>query len=682
MQNQDAQIIGYRKDRLGARIIAIGNLLMLEQKFGVSVCFHWADTSEDHDMSINDPAVPLFGEAFQNRYIKQVQKSECDALDDLIDLKEVCGNISTQLFEKRLQKGEQFLCSSGLEPVFFANELGPDQLNTFHQAFGSIDWAPRINEVLAQAAAKIDALSGKPYALHVRRGDVLDKSPWCHRLWPTKFAPDEFYTAIMDQPNVVAVLFSDTPDIVSGMAAERPNAITIDDLIDASDLSVMQRDLVELLLMAKCEKIVAPALSAYSTSASMIGGAGTFKIPSDLTGPDRTAAFDAVLNRVLTRPHCFYNTGDFAQSVGYAYRHALNENQHHAIYKQIKSVMAQGQKYALYQPLVMALAIACGEPEYAMTVYQNAQTDPDIWANDLMTCAVLGCLSEHLTGDAKHATATFMKLYLARGKSDAGQDTIAHYFYQNEPVFQNLFLLDPIVIETLCANNKNNTYFFPASDDQHDGALNVALPLWVTGADWSEMFEKPKLIQQLTNFPDFMGKKALIPDDILKAELRNFQNGVALPCDERSLMLLSVYGVALRLSGRYRRATQIMFHCRDQMPDHPIFIKRLADLLQDAGKMEAAARNFHKAGRLLPHHPGVTIARAKIAQNAGDYQVAATLFAENSDQPILPLAYFKYWELAMRKLKSKSGAQDVIAAAYQRFPNHSIFEKKWANKIS
>lgn len=681
MNGENPQIIGYRKDRLGARIIAIANLLMLEQKFGASVCFHWADTSEDHDMSINDHDFPLFEKAFQDRYLKQVQHRDRDALSDLIDLKDICGKISTQLFQERLQAGEQFLCSSGLEPVFFSNELGRDHLDIFHRAFDAIEWAPRIKAVLAQATAKIDALSGRPYALHVRRGDVLDKSPWCHRLWPTKFAPDEFYTVIMDQPDVATVLFSDTPDVVTRMAAARPNAITLDDLIDATDLSVMQRDLVELLLMAKCEKIVAPALSAYSTSASMIGGAGTFKVPTDLTGPVRTAAYDALLERVLTRPESFHNTGDFAQSVGYAYRHALNVDQHKAIYQQIKTAMAQGQNYALYQPLVMALAIACGEPDHAMKVYQQAKINPDIWANDLMTCAVLGCLAEHLIGDTKHAVSEFLKLYLARGKSDAGQDTIAHYFYKNEPAFQNLFLLDPIAVEALCENSSNGTYLFPANDDQHDGALNVALPLWVTGADWSEMFEKPKLQRNLTNFPDFMGKKALIPDDIIKAELRNFQSGAALPCDERSLILLSLYGVALRLSGRFRRATQIMFHCRDQMPEHPIFIKRLADLLKDAGKMEAAERNFNKAGRLLPYHPGVTIARAQMAQREGEYELASKLFTQNADQPILPLTYFKYWEISMRKLKSKAGAQDVIAAAYDRFPEHSIFQNKWADKI-
>ncbi|WP_458790327.1 hypothetical protein [Yoonia sp. MH D7] len=681
METPEPQIIGYRKDRLGARIIAIGNLLSLEQKYGASVLFHWTQTSEDHDMRIDDPAHPIFTQEFTQRYIRQVPQGDREALRTLTDLEAVRGSISAQLFEERLKAGERFLCSSGLEPLLFANELGPEQMDIFHQIFAGIDWAPRIKEVLAQAMAKIDSLSGKPYALHVRRGDVLDKSPWCHRIWSSKFAPDEFYNAIMDRPDVATVLFSDTPEVAAAMAAGRPNAITLDELVTAPDLSTMQRDLVELLLMAKCDKIVAPALSAYSTSAAMIGGAGTFKVPSDLNGRDKTAAFDGVLARVLTQPESFHNTGDFAQSLGYAYRHALNVNQHHALYEKLKSVMADGQTYAFYQPVIMALAIACGEPQHAMAVYDQAKADPNIWANDLMTCAVLGCLSDHLAGDQRRATTDFMKLYLARGRSDAGQDTIAHYFYKNEPEFQNLFLLDPVVIETLCSGRSNVTYLFPADDTQHNGALNVTLPLWVTGADWSEMFEKPKLLQSLTNSPSLNAKKTLIPSDILDAERRHFQDNAALPSDPRSLMLLSVYGVALRLSGRYRRATQIMFHCRDHMPEHPIFIKRLADLLNDAGKTEAAQRNYNKAGRLLPHHPGVTLARARMAQSDGEHRVAADLFAENSDQHILPLSYFKSWELSMRKLKSPTGARDVIAAAYKRFPEHSIFEKKWADKV-
>jgi len=257
-----------------------------------------------------------------------------------------------------------------------------------------------VQAVLDEATAKLAALPGTPSALHVRRGDVLDKDPWLHKNWVSKFAPDEFYTSVMDRPDTATVLFSDTPEVVTRMASTRPSAVTLADLVDAPDLSEMQRDLVEMLLMARCNDIVAPSLSAFSASAAMMGGMGVIELPHDLPGDDRFAAYDILLDRILAGPDSFHNAGDFAQSAGYAFRHALNVKRHHALYEQLKSVMAQGQDYAFYLPLVMALAIACGEPAHALALDAQAKSDPNIWSDDKMICAALGRVADHTAGES------------------------------------------------------------------------------------------------------------------------------------------------------------------------------------------------------------------------------------------------------------------------------------------
>lgn len=520
----------------------------------------------------------------------------------------------------------------------------------------------------------------EPFALHVRRGDVLDKEPWCNRNWTAKFAPDEFYTAIISRPNTATVLFSDTPEVAERLSANNPASITIDALIDVQDLSILQRDVVELLLMAHCKTVVAPTLSAFSSSAILIGGMNSVRLPSDLPKGDRTGAYDKVLARILAGPECFYNDGDFAQSFGYAFRHALNVNQHRELYAQLSSIMSTGPTYAFYFPLAMALAIACDRPDHAFELDLISKSNANMWESDRMVCASLGRLADHMVGNTQRATSDFMKLYFVRNKADAGQDTLAHYFYSKEPTFQEIFQLDPIAITTLADMTKARTFLFPADANLHDGALNRTLPLWITGADWHEMFEKKKLQQNLTNSPDFAGKQALFPNEILVAERDYFRNEKPLPTDSDSLMLLSVYAIALRLSGRYMRAVSLMYHCRNHLPEHPIFRKRLADQLLTVGKRDGAIRNFENVAKMLPKHPGLTIARASLAQEEGDHRMAVKLFEANSDELILPLNYFKSWEVSLRKLKSTEGVSAVIGEAKKRFPGHPIFERRWAGK--
>ena len=676
------QIIGYRKDRLGARIIALGNLLCLEDKYGASVRYLWPDGFETHDMAIENTQFPIFDTDFQAKYLEQVPQDVRPDIDALTDLDKIRARISTTLFQGRLAKGERFLCNEGLHPLLFANELGPDQMGAFRSALARIVWSPRVQQVLDAAAAKLAALPGTPLALHVRRGDVLDKDPWCHKNWVSKFAPDEFYFSVMDRPDTATVLFSDTPAVVTRMAAPRSAAVTLDDLVDAPDLSEMQRDLVELLLMARCSDIVAPSLSAFSSSAAMMGGMGITELPHDLPEADRFAAYDDLLERILAGPDSFHNTGDFAQSAGYAFRHALNVKRHHALYAQLKAAMAGGQDYAFYLPLVMALAVACGEPAHALALDAQAKSDPNLWPDDQMICAGLGRIADHTAGDKKRATADFLRLYFARHKTDPDQDALAHYFFAKEPAFRDLFLLDDVVANALSyGRDKERIFLFPVDDNLYDGALNNALPLWITGADWPEMFEKRQIVKNITKNPDLVSKKFHIPKDIKQAEQAHFQTDAPLPDDTESLQLLSAYAVALALSGRYKRATQLMFHCRNKRPRHPIFLKRLGNRFLATDKLENAQRNFDKAAAILPDHPGLVLSCAQMAQGRDDHGFAAALLAKHGDQAFLPLTYFKAWELSLRKLKSRDAARDVIAAAAARFAGHEIFEKQWAGKL-
>ena len=676
-----AQIIGYRKDRLGARIIALGNLLFLEGKFGAEVRYLWPDGFESHDMAVENPKHPIFDPVFAAKYIQQIPMGDRPDIDDLTDIDKVRGRISTKIFEERLAKGERFLANEGIEALLFSNELGPTHAQTFREALARIEFAEPIRQVLDEATAKLRALGETPLALHVRRGDVLDKDPWCHKNWVSKFAPDEFYEVVMDRPNTATLLFSDTPAAAARLASSRAGAITLDDLIDTPDLSEMQRDLVELLLMAQCDAVVAPSLSAFSSSAALMTGMGINELPAGLPPEERFPAYDRLLGRILKGPDSFHNTGDFAQSIGYAFGHALKEKKHHAVYDLLKNSMAEGQDYAFYQPLIMALAIACGAPAHAVEIHKKAKLDPHIWPDDLKICDALGCVAAHSVGDAQ-AMPLFLQLYLSRNKTAPHLDSLANYFFTQEPLFQELFMVDKLTLDTFrFGRDRERIFLFPVDDELHDGALNAAFPIWIPGADWPEMFERPQIIKNITKEPSFQAKRAQMPTEIKAAELAFFQDEAHLPTDENSLRLLSVYSTALALSGRYRRASGLMFHCRKHAPDNPLFLKRLANRFRATGHLDKVAFNLSRALSIAPNHPGLNLMQAELLQDADDHAGANAVLTGIADASILPFAFYKSWEKSLRKLKSRDAAKDVIVQASKRFPDHPIFEKQWKGKL-
>ncbi|MEF9604859.1 hypothetical protein O4J55_22060, partial [Paracoccus sp. PXZ] len=102
----------------------------------------------------------------------------------------------------------------------------------------------RARGILAQAGG------GQPLAIHVRRGDILDGDPWSYSSWASKYVPDEFFRAFVAQAQGPVIAFSDTPAAVGHLRQGDPRILPVQELLDPGALSVAERDLLELLLMA------------------------------------------------------------------------------------------------------------------------------------------------------------------------------------------------------------------------------------------------------------------------------------------------------------------------------------------------------------------------------------------------------------------------------------------------
>jgi tetratricopeptide (TPR) repeat protein len=676
-----AQIIGYRKDRLGARIIALSNLLALEDKFGASILYYWPDRFEAHDLSINDPDHPIFDDAFKQKYIHQIPTINQADFGNRLDLEAIIGNVGTIDFSKKLAAGEQFVCTIGARPALFTNELGPAGHQAFSRAFERIVFSEAIQKAVNEASFDQDGLP--PLALHVRRGDVTDVEPWRHKNWVSKFAPDEFYEAILEQPGVTAILFSDTMEVAEKISRKWPNAKTVNSLIGNHDLSELQRDLVELLLMARCRAVVAPSLSAFSSVASLIQNTPLRKLPFGLSESERWSAYDGLLKRIFSEPESFHNEGDFAQSLGYAFRHSLSTKKHAEFYSLLKAEMDSGKDFAFYFPLIIALAIACKDDRSARQFTAEALQNKNIWPDDLRVCQGLDSLAEHAFQDRLTGKRKFLSHYLNRHKTNHDLDSIAHYFFAHEADIRDLFMIDMPSLKTFSYGDKaSRVFLFPIDRELFNGELNLAFPFWIPNGDWPELNEKPQTRKNISLEPTLMQKFFEVPNDLRTAEINAHKNGTPLPESPEETAILSTMATAFTLTGRYRRAQRLLFHCRKHRPDDPLVLKRLANTLLAVGENNRADANIERALEMAPDHVGLAIAMSERQQNKGDHKAVEAMLGRLETRELLPFTYFKIREKSLRQLGAKKEATALIELALQHYPDHTVFQKQWKNKLN
>ena len=171
------------------------------------------------------------------------------------------------------------------------------------------------SETVREALARFDEMvdGRKSIALHVRRGDIIEAGRWSRTYWPAKYVPDEYYdAAIEDDPEAAFVLFSDTPATLKrfqGIHGIR----SATSILGLESMMESQRDFVELLAIARCDLVVSSSDSAFSSAASLHGGATKISLPEDMSEKMRIEAEQKLISRVESGPNEFLNIFDYGQ---------------------------------------------------------------------------------------------------------------------------------------------------------------------------------------------------------------------------------------------------------------------------------------------------------------------------------------------------------------------------------
>lgn len=675
-----SQILGFRKDRLGARLVTLANTLMLAKQYGCEAKYWWPEKSENHDMAISVEH-PIFTAEFVAENLILAKGNDKPDVSRYQDLPELQGRMTSEDFHTRVRenKGENYLTQEGFFQFRFNGETVKDAKLRFADAVEGIKFSEEITSRLNHAIAHLREANEHLVALHIRRGDILDQGRWQHRNWTAKYSPDEFFEPALEQRDCSIVIFSDTPDVAQRLIGGRAHVQTPEGLLDLDNCSELQRDLLSLLLMSKCDEIVAPAVSAFSTSASLLGNVPITVVPRDLKPEVRMERYNLLLDRVLHTPASFYGEGDLAQSTGFAFLHALHIRKEKELFTVLKDRMSKRYLRSFYYPLIMALALANDDPEYCISAGKDAQSDEYLWSEDIEICIGLSCVAQHyLAEDQAAASRNFFAHYLYRKKVIPDLDAVMNYFLENDPDVGKLFMLDPVILDIYrYGKAKKRLFMVPVDDSILGGSLNNAIPLWVTAMDWQEIFSRKQVEKNIRNYPTFPGKLVPLPQEIKDAVSQHFKNEAALPSDDKSLVLLSFYAAILRLHGKHYRAGKVLRHCLKFNPNSAISLKRLADNFRDQGDAVNALNLLHQASACVPDHPGLLLILGLNMLQGGDYTNAEVCFEKAAQSGIDLQRVYEEWEKSLQKLGKRQKRLRVLKQAKTLFPDVEQFHKKF-----
>ena len=306
------RIIAFRADRLGARLVSLMNAMRLAEIANTDFACAWTETTGVGDI-FNDPS-ELFDASFVDRHF--LPADAWKTARPKAEIWRIAQNDTETDLRGIVDQGQDLIVGNAFGVITVRGEDATAAVDGFRAQLGRIPFSAPVAEAMRAADAALVGCT----AYHIRRGDLTDDLKAMNKAWPHKMVPNEFYEIHMRERLAASggvVLFSDDPETVAHYCAAFPSIKMVADVIETGDLTEAQRDLVELYAMARCETIIAPARSAFSSTAADLFGATKLPI-ADALGPHLSEqAHQALLTRLETEPERFSGDGDIGQSLAH-----------------------------------------------------------------------------------------------------------------------------------------------------------------------------------------------------------------------------------------------------------------------------------------------------------------------------------------------------------------------------
>lgn len=618
----DFPIVGFRQDRLGARLICLLDIIRLSRRFDVPARYLWLSQPDGPYPELIDPGA-FFAPELVRDYIRIVQ-SHPDVVGRR-PLSSVSQVSKTEHFANALKRGEHFLSGTMIEATRFADESAEDVSAALHDIVAELPLAPRLSAALNRAKDAIETVGRKDAAaIHVRRGDILDGVPWSYRPWQAKYVPDEFFRHFVAQHDGPVLAFSDTPAAVTHLAQSDPRILPVDRILADQGLTLPERDALELLLMSRCTVIAAPVSSAFSTAAAMIGRARVMPLPAGLGAETRARAYDELLERVMSAPDSFYAPGDLAQSMVFATQHAISCDRAADLLDRFRPSTGFLERFPFVHYWLAMAAFSTGKRAQARNLAQKAIDNPKLRNTERQSALQLLEMARLSKSGSRKDTAlpeddaTF--LTVAFTASGGPLMPLLSYKVLSRDGPASRALMFPRALTELLATAPDPGMSACLVDQRDKDAR--ALPVWTFLSDWSELLDNNNLRDSLPRTPPVWQKTAIGGELLSDYERRLGDGEKPETLDDQSFAILGFCASKLGLHGKLRRAFQLLHWLEWLRPDDPLTHKRLADCCYRASNLKAGARWLDSALELSPRNALLHLSAARRAIAIGDFPQA------------------------------------------------------------
>lgn len=625
--NTDTQIIGYRQDRIGARLICMLNVIRLARKFDVPGHFLWQSQPQGDYPELADPH-DFFAPEFVAEHIRVI-KGEPNLLT-LPNVGTVAQSMNVRGFADNLAAGQRYECDTMSETVRFMDESQLAVEAEMREVAQGLLLAAPLQRALTHAREAIaSAGGGDPVAIHVRRGDILDGVPWSYTSWATKYVPDEFFRAFISLSKGPVISFSDTPAAVLHMAQGDPRILPVTGLFGGANLSQAARDLLELLLMSDCARVGAPSHSAFSRAATVAGRCNIVALPGALPEELRVTAYDTLLDRVIGKQDSFFAPGDLAQSAAYAAKHAAAIGRE----KELLDAFAGRRDFLdrfpfLYKDLALA-AWSGGRIGKARSLAQRGLGAPLLRNRDKPQCRQVLLMADAGSKPEKDSEVDSQFLtMLFTGRAAEGPiiPTLAYKLLRHDSRSMQALMFDRKLLAA---------YIRTSPESGRDAHI---LPLWTLRLDWSEFIRDKALQRELRNWPGMWEKLKPIVEGLSEIEER-LARGDSPQVNKAEMIRYGYCASILRLHGRFNRSFALLRWLADMEPQQALTHKRMADTCFEASQDRGGWKWLKSAMQLAPDNPMLRLSAAVRAARQGNSGQGMDYVTEaEAIWPGLPLA--------------------------------------------
>jgi len=313
-EREKGSIVSFRNDRMGARLMTLMNTIRISQDYDIPYSFVWK-TDGRTSAELLHPT-----EIFDASYFEEHEVT-IDHYREVAPVGTDLGLLPTDStpddLRSKIDAGTSLICT-GSDLMVLPWETAEDVAPRYAAAIHTLKFSPEVNAAIASVN---DVLSDGGTAFHIRRGDIIYDPVTSNNLWSNKYVPREFYEVLakrlVETSSARILVFSDEPAEIERLKELSPQILGASDVVP-KDLTLAQRDFIELYAMSRCDAIHGPAGSGFSMTAALMGNIKVADVRDALSKDEHDAALDLLVSRLVSEPERFLSDGDIGQCFPFA----------------------------------------------------------------------------------------------------------------------------------------------------------------------------------------------------------------------------------------------------------------------------------------------------------------------------------------------------------------------------